>query len=126
MKKLLIGLTFVLMFSTFSCNMGADTREVLKQADTLYLVVRTVVTDPGVLPLLSRDTLEKLMTLEARYLDAKKLYLSGIDKEGLRTKILAYTGSLIGIFEKLPVLDKYSSQMATARVAVKILRIQLE
>lgn len=125
MKKLWIGLMCVLMFIGLS-GCDQDTRQVLKQADTLYLVIRTVITDPGVLPLLSPETLEKLVVLEHNYLEAKNAYLAGANMEGLRAKILSYTGSLIGIFEQLPVMDKYKDQMSTARVAVKILKIQLE
>ena len=119
-----MGIVFILLFSTISCN-TTDTREVLKQADTLYLVVKTIVTDPAVLPILSRDTLEKLILLETRYLQAKKLYLSGVAEGDTKSKIFGFAGTLISIFEELPHLDKYKDQITTARVAIKILRIQL-
>ena len=126
MKRLIAGLAFIMLFSLFACEMNTDTRQLLKQSDTLYLVVKTIVTDPGVMPLLSRDTLEKLLILENSYLEAKKLYLSGVDQRNIRTKLLSYAGKLIGIFEILPQMDKYKDQISAARVAVKIIKIQLE
>lgn len=126
MKRLIAGLMFIMLFSLFACEMNTDTRQLLKQSDTLYLVVKTIVTDPGVMPLLSRDTLEKLLILENSYLEAKKLYLSGVDQRNIRTKLLSYAGKLIGIFEILPQMDKYKDQISAARVAVKIIKIQLE
>ena len=116
----------MMLFTTLSCNWNADTRQLLKQSDVLYHVVKTIVTDPGVMPLLSRDTLEKLIILENSYLEAKKLYLSGVDQRDIRTKLLSYAGKLIGIFEILPQMDKYADQISAARVAVKIIKIQLE
>jgi len=126
LKRLIAGLMFIMLFSLFACEMNTDTRQLLKQSDTLYLVVKTIVTDPGVMPLLSRDTLEKLLILENSYLEAKKLYLSGVDQRNIRTKLLSYAGKLIGIFEILPQMDKYKDQISAARVAVKIIKIQLE
>ena len=126
MKRLIAGLMFIMLFSLFACEMNTDTRQLLKQSDTLYLVVKTIVTDPGVMRLLSRDTLEKLLILENSYLEAKKLYLSGVDQRNIRTKLLSYAGKLIGIFEILPQMDKYKDQISAARVAVKIIKIQLE
>ena len=125
MKKLVVGCLFLALFGLVGCNMGTDTREVLKQADTLYLVVKTIVTDPGVMPLLSRDTLEKLIILEVRYLEAKEIYLSGAAEGGTKAKIFAMAGKLVDIFEDLPYLEKYKDKISAARVAVKIIRIQL-
>ena len=77
MKKVM--LMFVLMVAcTVGCNSILNKGKgdkILATTDTVYLAVRVIVTDPGVLPKIGTDDLQRLVAIEKAYLFAREKHL---------------------------------------------------
>ena len=54
--------------------------KILATTDTVYLAVRVIVTDPGVLPKIEPDNLQRLIAIEKAYLFAREKHLGSSGK----------------------------------------------
>ena len=124
MKKVM--LMFVLMAAcTVGCNSILNSKgdKILATTDTVYLAVRVIVTDPGVLPKIGTDDLQRLVAIEKAYLFAREKHLesSGEDKAILDILVVS-ADEMFGIIESIPGISKYDIQITRAKTAVRIIQ----
>lgn len=124
MKKVM--LMFVLMAAcTVGCNgiLNSKGDKILATTDTVYLVVRVIVTDPGVLPKIGENDLGRLVAIEKAYLFAREKHLesSGEDKAILDI-LVVIADEMFEIIESIPGISKYDSQIDRAKTAVRIIQ----
>jgi len=124
MKKTM--LMFVLMVAcTVGCNSILNSKgdKILATTDTVYLAVRVIVTDPGVLPKIGTDDLQRLVAIEKAYLFAREKHLGSSGKDKAILDILAVSADeMFGIIEAIPGISKYDNQIDRAKTAVRIVQ----
>lgn len=128
MKKiyLFIMLAFALVLSgvfAMGCN-----QDVFQTADTLYLDIKTIVTDEEVMPLIPDKTMEHLAVVEKVYLSATKL--KDVDPNDIKPfeLLIACADEILSLMDDLQLGEKYDKPLAAIRISVKMLRnhIKLE
>ncbi len=124
MKKAM--LMFVLMVAcTVGCNSILNSKgdKILATTDTVYLAVRVIVTDPGVLPKIGTDDLQRLVAIEKAYLFAREKHLeSSGENKAILDILVVSADEMFEIIESIPGISKYDSQIARAKTAVRIIQ----
>ena len=104
--------------------------KLLAEMNTIYLDVRTVITDPLVLPLIPEDKLSILQEAEKKYLDAVAI-LKTIDSEDTTDKkaklrtIIECADTILSVLDSLPISSSHKLELAAARVSINILKNHL-
>ena len=123
MKKLLAALA-VLAIMGMGCvqSSGPVTdNKVLKTANAIYLDVRTVITDPEVMPMFTPGELERLSDLERKYLEvADTLRAFPDDSEAIEQ--LSWIATEILYTINSVQVEKYRPYVAAIRISIKLLR----
>ena len=126
MKEILVmAIVFVVMtVCIVGCNgiLNSKGDKILATTDTVYLAVRVIVTDPGVLPKIGTDDLQRLVAIEKAYLFAREKHLesSGEDK-AIRDILVVSADEMFEIIESIPGISKYDNQIDRAKTAVRIM-----
>lgn len=124
MKKAM--LMFVLMVAcTVGCNSILNSKgdKILATTDTVYLAVRVIVTDPGVLPKIGENDLGRLVAIEKAYLFAREKHIESSGKDKAILDILVVSADeMFEIIESIPGISKYDNQIDRAKTAVRIVQ----
>lgn len=97
--------------------------KILATTDTVYLVMRVIVTDPGVLPKIGADDLQRLVAIEKAYLFAREKHLESSGKDKAILDILVVSADeMFEIIESIPGISKYDNQIDRAKTAVRIIQ----
>lgn len=127
MKKLLTVLAIV-CFLGIGCvqSEGPITEnKILKTTNSIYLDVRTVVTDSEVIPLFTEKELERLADLEKKYLQvADTLRAFPNDAEAIE-QISWIATEILMIINEVEFIEKYRPYVAAIRISIQILRNHL-
>ena len=123
MKKLIAALA-ILTIVGFGCVQSSgpvSENKVLKTANAIYLDVRTVITDPEVMPMLAPAELDRLADLERKYLEvADTLRAFPDDSEAIEQLSWIATEILYVINDVY--VEKYRPYVAAIRISIKLLR----
>lgn len=102
-----------------------DINRVLQETQKIYLDVRTVVTDPEVLPLFTDEELERLADLERRYLEvAERMKAFPEDAEAIE-QVSFIAGEILEILDEITFVEKARPYVAAIRISIGILRNHL-
>jgi hypothetical protein len=102
-----------------------DTGRVLKTTHAIYLDVRTVVTDPEVMPMFAPAELQRLAELERQYLEvAERMEAYPNDAEAIE-KVSYLAGEILGITNEVAFVGKARPYIAAIRISIQILRNHL-
>jgi predicted RNA-binding protein with EMAP domain len=102
-----------------------DINQVLQETQKIYLDVRTVVTDPEVMPLFTAEELERLADLERKYLEAaKRMKAFPEDAEAIE-QISWIATEILTIIGEVESIEKYQPYVAAIRISIQILRNHL-
>lgn len=97
--------------------------KILATTDTVYLVVRVIVTDPGVLPKIGENDLGRLVAIEKAYLFAREKHIESSGKDKAILDILVVSADeMFEIIESIPGISKYDNQIDRAKTAVRIVQ----
>lgn len=135
MKKVLV-LMAIVMFCLAGCitSTGDAIQEkfqltddaILAKTDLVYEVVRAIIVDPEVLPLIDANTLEHLKNIEKLYLFARAKHLEGDQMDtSIIDVLIACSDELVCIMDVLPGVSKYAERIERAKTAIRILRVML-
>lgn len=114
---------FVLMiiFSLVFVGCEKSKEEILQTTNTVYLDIKTVVTDPSVRPMFSEEELTELRQLERTYLTAVDVYDKSEDQDSLKV-ISDCASEILVLLTKNVVDDRYKAEITAVRLSIKILR----
>lgn len=127
MKKILAVLA-VLAIVGFGCvqSSGPVTEnKILKTTNAIYLDVRTVVTDPEVMPLFTAEELERLAELEKRYLQVADTLRAFPDDAEAIEQISWIATEILTIIGDVESIEKYQPYVAAIRISIQVLRNHL-
>lgn len=127
MKKVLVmAIVFVVMaVCIVGCNeiLKGKGDKILATTDTVYLAVRVIVTDPGVLPKIGENDLGRLVAIEKAYLFAREKHIESSGKDKAILDILVVSADeMFEIIESIPGISKYDNQIDRAKTAVRIIQ----
>lgn len=128
MKKLLItALTIICFFGIGCAQLGDPVTEnkILKTTNSIYLDVRTVVTDPEVIPLFTAEELERLAELEKRYLQVADTLRAFPDDAEAIEQISWIATEILMIINEVEFIEKYRPYVAAIRISIQVLRNHL-
>ena len=123
MKKILAVLA-VLAIVGFGCvsSSGPVTEsKVLKTANSIYLDVRTVITDPEVMPMFAPAELDRLADLERKYLEVADTLRAFPDDSEAIEQLLWIATEILYVINSVQV-EKYRPYVAAIRISIKLLR----
>ena len=124
MKKVMLMLV-VMAVCIVGCNeiLKGKGDKILATTDTVYLVVRVIVTDPGVLPKIGENDLGRLVAIEKAYLFAREKHIESSGKDKAILDILVVSADeMFEIIESIPGISKYDDQIDRAKTAVRIIQ----
>lgn len=124
MKKVMLMLV-VMVACTVGCNSILNSKgdKILATTDTVYLAVRVIVTDPGVLPKIGENDLGRLVAIEKAYLFAREKHIESSGKDKAILDILVVSADeMFEIIESIPGISKYDNQIDRAKTAVRIVQ----
>jgi predicted RNA-binding protein with EMAP domain len=127
MKKLLTTLAIICFLGIGCVQSGGPVNEnkILKTTNSIYLDVRTVVTDPEVMPLFTAEELERLADLERKYLEAaKRMKAFPEDAEAIE-QISWIATEILTIIGEVESIEKYQPYVAAIRISIQVLRNHL-
>jgi hypothetical protein len=127
MKQLFAALAIVVIIGIgcVQSNGPVDTSRVLKTTHAIYLDVRTVVTDPAVMPMFAPAELQRLAELERQYLEvAERMEAYPNDAEAIE-KVSYLAGEILGIINEVAFVGKARPYIAAIRISIQILRNHL-
>lgn len=127
MKNLLVALA-IICFLGIGCVQSegpVNTNRVLKTTQAIYLDVRTVVTDPEVMPLFAPAELERLADLERQYLEvAERMEAFPDDGEAIE-QVSYLAGEILGIIDEVEFVDGAKPYIAAIRISIQLLKNHL-
>ncbi len=97
----------------------------LKTAQAIYLDVRTVVTDPEVVPMFAPAELKRLGQLEQTYLAAADTLRRYPDDQAAIAQLSFVATEILGIIDEVTFVGKVRPYVAAIRISVKILQNHL-
>lgn len=118
----------VMVVILLGCNMDKD--KILSETNSIYLDIKTVVTDPAVSVLIPEKQMEKLAAAEQKYLKAVALLKNteSIDTDNgkvtLKT-IIECADTILEVIDALDLVGRYQAEIAAARVSIKVLKNHL-
>jgi len=125
-KVMLMAIVFVVMtVCIVGCNeiLKGKGDKILTTTDTIYLVVKIIVTDPEILPKIGTDDLQRLVAIEKAYLFAREKHLeSSGENKAILDILVVSADEMFEIIESIPGISKYDSQIARAKTAVRIVQ----
>lgn len=130
MKKLICALVTLMGFALAGCATSGtpdpiDIDRVLQVTQTIYLDVRTVVTDPEVLPLFTDEELERLADLERRYLEVAERMKAFPEDAEVIEQVSFIAGEILEILDEITFVEKARPYVAAIRISIGILRNHL-
>ena len=125
MKKLFAILA---LLALVGCNYQAGpvkADRLLKTTHAIYLDVRTVVTDPAVMPMFMPAELRQLSELERQYLEAVRI-LEGRPDDAAAIEQISYLATeILMVLEQVVFVEKVRPYVAAIRISIKLLRNHL-
>lgn len=100
--------------------------EMFIYADEVHEDIKVFITDPLVWDLLSEDTKQKLVEAEEKYQQAKSLFNSDGTLEASGLELLTQVAETVLDAMESSVLEKYSTEIAVTRIALKIVKRRVE
>jgi hypothetical protein len=127
MKKLLTTLAIICFLGIGCVQSGGPVNEnkILKTTNSIYLDVRTVVTDPEVMPLFTAEELERLAELEKRYLQVADTLRAFPDDAEAIEQISWIATEILTIIGDVESIEKYQPYVAAIRISIQVLRNHL-
>lgn len=123
MKKIFLA-ALVLAIVGFGCvsSSGPVTEnKVLKTANSIYLDVRTVITDPEVMPMFTPSELDRLEDLERKYLEVADTLRAFPDDAEAIEQLSWIATEILYVINSVQV-EKYRPYVAAIRISIKLLR----
>jgi predicted RNA-binding protein with EMAP domain len=127
MKKLLTTLA-IICFLGIGCAQSegpVTENKILKTINSIYLDVRTVVTDPEVITLFTAEELERLAELEKRYLQVADTLRAFPDDAEAIEQISWIANEILTIIGDVESIEKYQPYVAAIRISIQVLRNHL-
>jgi predicted RNA-binding protein with EMAP domain len=127
MKKLLTTLAIICFLGIGCVQSGGPVNEnkILKTTNSIYLDVRTVVTDPEVITLFTAEELERLAELEKRYLQVADTLRAFPDDAEAIEQISWIATEILTIIGEVESIEKYQPYVAAIRISIQVLRNHL-
>jgi predicted RNA-binding protein with EMAP domain len=127
MKKWILLLA-IICFLGIGCAQSegpVTENKVLETTQAIYLDVRTVVTDPEVMPLFTDKELERLAELEKRYLQVADTLRAFPDDAEAIEQISWIANEILTIIGEVESIEKYQPYVAAIRISIQVLRNHL-
>ena len=123
MKKSAIFIMIFMAFIFTGCNFQSAVHPTKEQfvtyADSLYLDIKTIVTDPAIRPAISKDVMDKLKEAEDLYLEAKAVQ-DTVSQEPIDLLISAGK-KVLEVTNILVLNEKQKAIVAGIRLSIKML-----
>ena len=125
-----IATLFILAMAVIMPGCTMDKDEILSETNSIYLDIKTVVTDPAVSVLIPEKQMEKLAAAEQKYLKAVAILKNtdSIDTEDGKItlkNIIDCADTILEVIDALDLVGRYQAEIASARVSLKVLKNHL-
>lgn len=123
MKKLLAALAALAIVGMGCVQPSGPVTDnkVLKTANAIYLDIRTVVTDPEVMPMFTPGEIERLADLERKYLEVADTLRAFPDDSEAIEQLSWIAAEILYVINSVQV-EKYRPYVAAIRISIKLLR----
>lgn len=102
-----------------------NTNRLLKTTHSVYMDIRTVVTDPEVRPMFSPAELEKLAELERQYLAVTEILKKHPNNEEAVQQVSQLATEILGILGEVEFVDGAKPYIAAIRISTQLLKNHL-